>query len=152
MAIGTILTALGLIKDFAPALGKVTERFIDGKASTEELHAEANKHAISADVQLALAQIQLNTKEAEHQSIFVAGWRPFVGWTCAVALAFNYVALPLGEFVALLSGYTGAFPQPLDFSVMSSVLLGMLGLGGLRTFEKSKGIAKGSMKSKLGDF
>ena len=94
MAIGTILTALNLIKDLAPGVGKVAERFLDGKASEAELDAEADSQELSAEVRIALAQIKLNTQEAAHSSIFVAGWRPFVGWTCAFALAFNFLVFP----------------------------------------------------------
>ena len=90
MSIGTVITALGLLKDLAPSIGKVAQRFLDGKASSEELQAEAAKHELTAEVQLALAQVQLNSNEAKHASIFVAGWRPMVGWICALAMGFQF--------------------------------------------------------------
>ena len=139
MAIGTVLTALNLIKDLAPGLGKVAQKFLDGKASEAELDAEADSQELSAEVRIALAQIKLNTQEAAHSSIFVAGWRPFVGWTCAFALAFNFLIFPwLPAF--------GLVVEPLDLSTMMPVLLGMLGIGGLRSWEKLNGLGKGMGK------
>ncbi len=141
MAIGTVIAALGLLKDFAPALGGVAQRFLDGKASKEELDAEAGKHALSAETQLALAQIQLNTAEAQHTSIFVAGWRPFVGWTAAIAFFLVVILFPILTYV---------FPdQPtpdLDRDLVLTILGGMLGLGGLRTFEKVKKVNRNNLE------
>ena len=131
MAIGTILTALSLVKDFAPSVGKVAEKFIDGKASAKQLEAAAAKQELSAEVQLALAQIKLNSNEATHTSLFVAGWRPAVGWICALAMGFNFLLVPILMAFGLMF-------EPLDLSVMMPVLLGMLGIGGLRSFEKVK--------------
>lgn len=138
MAIGTVITALGLLKDLAPAIGNVAQRFLDGKATSEELQAEAAKHELSAEVQLALAQVQLNTNEAKHSSIFVAGWRPMVGWICALAMGFNFLIVP----VLMAFGLNFI---PLDLSVMMPVLLGMLGIGGLRSFEKTKGVHRDNL-------
>ena len=95
MAIGTILTALSLVKDLAPSIGGVAEKFLDGKVTGKQLAAEAAKQELSAEVQLALAQIQLNTTEASHKSMFVSGWRPMVGWICALAMGFNFLCVPI---------------------------------------------------------
>lgn len=139
MAIGTIIAAIGLIKDLAPGLGRVAEKFLDGKATKEELDAEAANHELTAEVQLALAQIKLNTEEAKSSSMFVAGWRPFVGWTCALAMAFNFLIVP----VLMAAGLSFV---PLDLSVMLPVLLGMLGIGGLRTMEKYHGTHRNNLE------
>ena len=135
MAIGTILSALSLIKDLAPGVGSVAEKFLDGKVTGKQLAAEAAKQELSAEVQLALAQIQLNTTEASHKSMFVSGWRPMVGWICALAMGFNFLCVPI-----LMS--FGLTFEALDLSIMMPVLLGMLGIGGLRTFEKAKGVQR----------
>ena len=79
---------------------------------------------------------------AQHRSIFVAGWRPFVGWTCGIALAWHFVLAPLTMFVCAYIGVTIPELPTFDVSSLLTVLMGMLGLGGLRTFEKTKGIAK----------
>lgn len=87
-----------------------------------------------------VAQINLNKQEAAHNSLFVAGWRPFTGWTCGVALAFNFVVAPLaGPFIEF---HTTVKLEPLDLDVMLPVLLGMLGLGGMRSYEKRNGVAR----------
>ena len=141
MAIGTVLTAISLLKDTVPALGRLAQRFLDGKATTEELDAEAGKYALDAETQLALAQIKLNTQEAAHTSIFVAGWRPFVGWTAALAFFLVVIMFPLLEF---------AFPTrpipDLDRDLVMTILGGLLGLGGLRTFEKVKKVSRNNLK------
>jgi len=88
-----------------------------------------------------LAQLDINKQEAAHRSLFVAGWRPFIGWTCGVALAWTYVGAPILQFTLAQTGYLMDLPS-LDMSQMMPVLMGMLGLGGLRTFEKFKGVSK----------
>ena len=104
----------------------------------QELATMAEKHAH----ELATAQVELNKQEAAHKSLFVAGWRPFVGWTCGVALAFNYVGLPLLDYAAHLYDPYFKSPAPLELDTMLPVLMGMLGLGGLRTIEKTRKVAR----------
>lgn len=89
----------------------------------------------------ALAQISVNTAEANHRSIFVAGWRPFIGWVCGVSCAWNWLGLGVANFVIAM--YQPETPPlvPLDLSSMMPVLMGMLGLGALRTVEKLQGKA-----------
>tara|TARA_R110000822_G_C15125248_1_gene474472 strand:- start:357 stop:731 length:375 start_codon:yes stop_codon:yes gene_type:complete len=77
-------------------------------------------------------QSEINKVEAQSRSVFVAGWRPFIGWVCGVAFAFHYIAMPL------LIAYTDIKPVDFDTNSLFTVLMGMLGLGGLRTFEKIK--------------
>ena len=88
-----------------------------------------------------LAQLEVNKSEAAHKSIFVAGWRPFVGWVCGVSLAYHFILAPILQFGFALSGMEQELPE-FDFSQLSTVLMGMLGLGGLRTFEKMKGVSR----------
>ena len=91
--------------------------------------------------EIAQAQIAVNREEAASHSIFVAGWRPMVGWVCCAGLATNYLLVPICNFVLTLNESPITVP-PLDLSEMMPVLLGMLGLGGLRTWEKTKGVAR----------
>ena len=79
---------------------------------------------------------EVNAAEAQHRSIFVAGWRPFIGWICGLAFAFHYIALPL------ILTYTDHTPPAFDTNSLFTVLMGMLGLGGLRTYEKLKDKSK----------
>ena len=90
-------------------------------------------------IALQLAQIATNTEEAKSINWFVAGWRPFVGWVGGFALAYAAILEPLMRFCAVQFGYHGAFPI-LDTSITLQVLMGMLGLGGMRSFEKYKDV------------
>lgn len=92
----------------------------------------------NADVQLALAQLDVNKAEASSPGLFKGGWRPAVGWLCVSACAWNWVALPVAGFAFAAFGHPVAF-EPADLSQMLPILIGMLGLGGLRTVEKMGG-------------
>lgn len=111
----------------------------------EELHQKGDLAILNAEVQLLLGQINVNKAEANHKSIFVAGWRPFVGWVCGFGLLYASVIEPLMRFIATVNDYTGTFPV-LDTTITMQVLLGMLGLGLMRTKEKEKGTHKDSLK------
>lgn len=87
-------------------------------------------------------QAELNKIEAGHRSIFVAGWRPFIGWVCGVALAYNFIVRDLLAWVILNTGATASPPPELAMEHLMTILLGMLGLGGMRTLEKMSGRTK----------
>ena len=88
-----------------------------------------------------LGQLDLNKVEAGNANVFVSGWRPFIGWVCGFALAYGFILEPILRFLAkVLFGYEGEFPV-IELAELNSILLGMLGLGSLRTFEKVKGVA-----------
>lgn len=96
---------------------------------------------LAAETDLAKLQVQVNVEEAKHTNLFVAGWRPAVGWTCAAAFAYSYVVLPFAQFLVFTFGTAEMAAQlikapQLELSEMLPVLFGMLGLGGLRTVEK----------------
>jgi hypothetical protein len=99
----------------------------------EELHAE---------VQLATNQSNTNTEEAKSGNLFIAGWRPFIGWVCGSACAWNWVGISLAKTICAIAHYSIVL-EPASLTEMLPVLLGMLGLGGLRTFEKINGINSG---------
>jgi hypothetical protein len=118
---------VGLFKDYQ-----------DKKLSKEELKFRLETFEATNTQELKLAQVELNAKEAQHHSMFVAGWRPFLGWICGLGFAMNFLVAPVGTFIAATAGYPEVtFPQA-DVSTMMPILLGMLGLGGFRTFEKVK--------------
>lgn len=87
-----------------------------------------------------LAQLGVNQAEASNPSLFVSGWRPFIGWVCGSAFAWNYLFGPLITQLLLIAGHPVTY-APLELGEMMPVLLGMLGLGGMRTFEKLQGKA-----------
>lgn len=93
---------------------------------------------LAADVQLSTNQTNVNIEEAKSSSLFIAGWRPFIGWVCGAGFAVQVLG-PLAEWIATLAGHPVKFPE-LDFSIMGSTLAGILGLGTMRTFEKYKGV------------
>jgi hypothetical protein len=106
------------------------------QAKADVVEAKAKIYAyVKTEVEPALAQLEVNKTEAASASIFVAGWRPFVGWVCGVALAYQYIAQPLLAFILSASGIHFTVPV-FDFSQLVVVLMGMLGLGAMRTAEK----------------
>ena len=84
-----------------------------------------------------LAQTDINKVEAASDSIFVAGWRPFVGWVGGAGFAYAAVVEPLLRFIASISGYSGTFPE-IDTTITAQILFGLLGLGVMRSFDKAK--------------
>jgi len=105
-----------------------------------EIDLEFQKFCMENSIRVDLAQIDVNREEAKSSSLFVAGWRPAVGWICAAALGYVAIIEPVARFVATMTGYSGAYPA-IDTTLTMQVLLGMLGLGALRTVEKTKGVA-----------
>jgi hypothetical protein len=95
---------------------------------------------LNADLQPATGQIEVNKAEAASQSLFVAGWRPAIGWVCGAAIAFKFILGPAAVVGMAMAGHPITLPV-FDFTEMSTILLAMLGLGGLRTVEKVKGAA-----------
>lgn len=89
-----------------------------------------------------MAQIGVNAEEAKHGNWFVAGWRPGAGWVGVAGLAYAGLIDPLARFVAQVCfGYAGAFPD-VNTEITMQVLLGLLGLGAMRSFDKSKGTSR----------
>lgn len=106
----------------------------------EELRQTGDLARLQAEVSLMLGQIDINKQEAAHTSVFVAGWRPFVGWVGGCGLAYAAILDPLMRFVAKVGfNYMGNFPE-IDTTITMQVLFGLLGLGAYRSFEKSKGV------------
>lgn len=111
----------------------------DQKAKlAHEIATMAEKHAHEA----AMAQVEVNKAEAQHRSVFVAGWRPFLGWCLSFAMAWHFVLAPVTMFVCTYAGVEIPELPMFDMDSLMTVLLGMLGLGGLRTVEKVRGITK----------
>ncbi len=105
----------------------------------KKLDIEFQQFCLDNGIRLQLAQIAVNQEEAKSASVWVAGWRPGVGWICAAALAYAAILEPLLRFAAQVGfGYTGAFPA-VDTNITMQVLLGMLGIAGLRSYDKQKG-------------
>ena len=125
-----------MINLLIPAVTSLLDKFIPDADEKAKIAHEISTLAEKQAHDLAMAQIEVNKSESKHVSIFVAGWRPFIGWTCGLALFYHFLAQPILVFFM-------DKPAPtFDMSTLSTILMGMLGLGGLRTFEKYKGKAK----------
>jgi hypothetical protein len=129
-----------MIAALLPLLSPVIDKLI-GLIPDPAAAAKAKAEALAAIMAADAAQMQVNAVEAASGSLFVAGWRPMVGWVCACGVAWNWIGLPVGMFVAAAVGH-GMDLRPADLSEMLPLLLGMLGMGGLRTFEKMQGVAR----------
>jgi|TARA_E500000318_G_scaffold12143_1_gene11111 hypothetical protein len=111
----------------------------DEKAKlAHDIATMAEKHAHEA----AMAQVEVNKAEAQHRSVFVAGWRPFLGWCLSFAMAWHFVLAPMTMFVCTYAGVDIPELPTFDMDSLMTVLLGMLGLGGLRTYEKVRKVTK----------
>jgi len=119
-----------LIGPVAGLLDKFIEDKDQKNALAHEISTMAERHA----QELAQGQLEVNKVEAAHKSLFVAGWRPAIGWICGLALMYSTILAPiLGIWFTV---------PPVDSSLLTTVLMGMLGLGGLRTIEKTKGVQR----------
>ena len=126
-------------------IGPVTgllDKFIEDKDQKAKLAHEIATMAEKQMHEATMGQIEINKAEAQHRSIFVAGWRPFLGWCLSFAMAWHFVLAPVTMFVCSYAGIEIPELPTFDMDSLMTVLLGMLGLGGLRTVEKVKGITK----------
>ena len=155
----TIATALG-----GPLAGAAVS-FLAGKFGTEstqeavqkavegftaadtvklkQLDLEFQEHMADLGIKIQLANLAVDVEEAKSESVFVAGWRPFVGWVCGFGLAYAAVILPALEFTAKVGfGYKGPFPV-MDSLLLMQVLGTLLGMAGIRSYDKAKGNKSG---------
>lgn len=118
---------------------------IDSLFTSDEERADAKRKLLEMEQKGELAQIAVNMQEAKSEHLFVSGWRPAVGWVCVAAFAYGFILQPFATFVAVVAGLEVEIVQALpdlDLGSMMPVLLGMLGLGAMRTYEKKSGTNK----------
>jgi hypothetical protein len=115
--------------------GKVLDRVLPDPAQQAAAKLELLKLQQNGELTQIAGQMEINKVEAASSSIFVSGWRPAIGWICGAGFAVQFVIGPLAEWGSSLAGHPVKFPQ-MDTGTMMPLLLGMLGLGGLRTAEK----------------
>lgn len=127
---GLDITGVGAVADLASS---VINKIWPDKTEQE-------KQQLAAAVMVIQGQLDINKAEAQNPSLFVSGWRPFVGWTCGMACAWNWVGLPMVKTTVVLFGKDIGL-SPADISEMMPLLIALLGLGGLRTVEKLNGAA-----------
>jgi len=119
---------------------KVIDRVWPDPTQAAAAKLELFKLQQSGELQQIMGQLEINKTEAANASVFVSGWRPFIGWTCGIACAWNWVGISIAKVVAAFLQYSIVL-IPADLSEMLPVLMGMLGLGALRTVGKIQGVA-----------
>ena len=127
MALDPITAGIGLV-------GKFVDKFVPDKDLATKLKANAASQEFAGELSLLVGQLEINKVEAAHKSLFVAGWRPFIGWVCGVGLLYNVLIQPIFDIWVDM-------PE-INPDLLYPVLLGMLGMSGLRTYEKFKGVQR----------
>ena len=129
-------------------IGTVIDKIFPDKTEAEkvrlrlfELEQSGELAAMAALQQWDKAQAGVNAAEAAHRSLLVAGWRPAVGWVCVAALGMNFIVFPIVEWAVAITGHEARLPD-MNTAMMLELVLGMLGLGGLRTWEKIKKVTR----------
>lgn len=133
---------------FAPIVEKIFDRVIpdpakaaEAKLSLLQLQQQGELAFLDSDLKAALAQASINAEEAKSPSLFKSGWRPATGWICVAGFAWAMVAQPVLVFILTATGTTVIMPS-LDTGALMTMLGGLLGLGGFRTYERFKGVEK----------
>jgi len=133
---------MGLLDSLIQPVSKILDKAIPDQDLKRKLSHEiatmSEKHA----QELALAQINVNAVEAASGSFFKGGWRPCIGWICGIAFGYHFVLQPVIIFVVALIGIEIPDLPKFEMNTLLTVLGGMLGIGGLRTYEKQKGLTK----------
>ena len=124
--------AFGIDDAIAAGL-KIIDKFVPDPAAKVQAEQALRESLFQRDA----SQNMVNAAEASSSSVFVAGWRPFIGWVCGAALAYTYMIVPIGMWAAIMVGHPIAKPPALDGNLWE-LMFGMLGMGGLRTYEKIK--------------
>jgi len=120
--------ASDVVKEGLGGVGKILDSVITNAEERGKIDIEFNK-----------LQTNINELEAQSSSLFVSGWRPFVGWVCGVGIGFNFVVRPLINYLLLLFSPATPVMASLEMGVLSTLITGMLGFGAIRTYEKIKG-------------
>lgn len=141
MAFDPISAALGIGEKLIDRLWPDPTQRDAAKLELLKMKQTGELAVLAAETDLAKGQIAVNQVEAASASFFVAGWRPFIGWVCGAAFAYHFVLQPFLAFVLDASGHKVELPV-FDMGTLSTVLMGMLGLGSLRTYEKINGVTK----------
>ena len=128
----TLGKAIDVAGKFIPDAGQKMQMQLE----LERMGHEAEMTALQGDIDLAKGQIAVNQAEAGSTNLFVSGWRPFIGWVCGIGLVYALMARPL------LIGFLKQDFPPLEMETLLTLLMGMLGLSGMRTFEKVRGVSK----------
>lgn len=131
-----------LIPQLLPILGGVVEKVIPDKAQQSVAKLELEKALVDNANSINLETIKTNQAEAQHRSVWVAGWRPAIGWSCSLGIAWLFIGHPVATWVAMMMGSEDMVMPTIPTDILLELTFAMLGMAGLRTFEKLKGISK----------
>lgn len=124
-----------------PIIGQLLDKVLPDTEAANKAKADLLQMQVRGELDALLGQLDINKEEAKSASVFVSGWRPFIGWVCGSALAYVAILEPVLRFASVVWwDYHGVFPV-IDTELTMQVLLGMLGLGAMRSFDKFKGVA-----------
>jgi hypothetical protein len=112
-------------------------KVVDELYESDEEKTQAKMTLAAIEAKLKEKQLSINIQEAKHSSIFVAGWRPFIGWCCGIAIAWHWIGVSILQWIATATGSDITYPT-FDLSQMYPIIMGMLGLGFARTYEKKQ--------------
>ena len=133
---------MSLITSLIGPVTSILDKFIEDKDQKATLAHEIATMSDTHAQQALLAQLEINKAEAASGSLFKGGWRPFVGWVCGIAFAYHFVLQPLLIFVLIVFNVNIPELPEFDMSTLLTTLGGLLGIGGLRTYEKKSGLTK----------
>lgn len=136
------MDVLGVASLVSKVIDKVVpdkDAALAAKQKLLELQQAGELAVLASETDVIKGQLAINAAEAANPSVFVAGWRPFIGWTCGTAFSLHFVVFPMGEYLGAITGHPFA-PPAFDMTALLNVTLGMLGMAGWRTLEKVRGI------------
>ena len=122
-----------MIDKLIQPVGDILDKFVADKDLKIKLSHELEKEIIS----LNKAQLEVNAVEANHNNIFVSGWRPAIGWICGFSIGYHFILEPIIQYILIVNGVQFETPE-FDFSQLSTIVMAMLGMSTLRTYEKTK--------------
>lgn len=147
MSVTAVTTAVrGITEVISPLFDRLFPDPIERErklAEVRRLEQSGELELFSSMLEADKAQMAVNQQEAQHASLFVAGARPFILWVCGVAMAYHFIAQPMLAFLLAAAGNNVQLPT-FDMETLNTVLFGLLGLSGMRTVEKVKGVARNS--------
>lgn len=141
MGIPFIGDLIGGVKDLVSEVIVDKDKRAELNVRLQELEDRANERYHEE----LMAQSAVNQAEAQHRSVFVAGWRPFIGWTGGAGVAWTFVISPLIEWLSRINGWTGSMPE-LDTSQLMTLVMAMLGVGAMRSYDKKNGTSNDVLK------
>jgi hypothetical protein len=134
------IAAIPIIGQALESIFSIIDKVVPDRDLAEKLKHETTLEMMKADIELQKGQQDINKIEAASSSIFVAGWRPFIGWMSGVALFWHFMGYDIAQWVVALSGSKVVVPQLGSVDYLFEIVLAMLGIAGMRTFEKVKGV------------